>query len=62
MFIVYRVGSGPSLDGKRFHTFNEAKNWADKSRSETGRHYGVIKIEGVYTTQTLYELLEENAQ
>ena len=61
MYIVTRNGSGPSLEGKRFNVYSEAAQWADKRHADTGHHYTVIKVESVYTTQTLAELLKEKA-
>lgn len=41
-------------------SFNEAREEADALRHSTGNHYHVIKIQMVWTTTTLADLLEED--
>lgn len=36
-----------------------AKEWADRRKAETGDNWEVIKLEAVYTTQTLDEAMNE---
>lgn len=41
-------------------SFNEAREEADALRHSTGNHYHVIKIQMVWTTTTLADLLAED--
>lgn len=41
------------------HSLSAAKEAADQLHAENGKHYHVIKIETVWTTTTLAELIKE---
>lgn len=60
-FIVPKGRSVLKAIGKT-HGIYEAQKLADKLHESTGRHYDVIHMTSVYTTQTLAELMEQDAE
>ena len=60
-YYIYRMGAaGLDSYAKWTHDITKAKRIADDMQRETGHHHMVLKIESVWATKTLDELVEED--
>ena len=61
MYFVIRHGSELKITDytPRFASQNEATDWAEKRKAATGKNYHVLKLETIWTTQTLGDLKQE---
>lgn len=59
MYYVVRKGEGLDKYHARFHNLPPAKAYADDLKSTFGHNYDVVKLETVWTTQTLDEAMAE---
>jgi uncharacterized protein with HEPN domain len=60
MYCVVRKGEGLDKCHASFHAQAPARNYAENLRASLGHHYDVVKVETVWTTATLHELMEED--
>lgn len=60
-YYVVKHGKGPDTinPSSAFHSSHKANEWADARHKETGNHYYVLKVDTVYTTKTLAEVMAE---
>lgn len=61
MFYVVRKGEPLESYYSSFGNFEKAKEYADQLKFSFGHQYDVIKMETVWTTQTLEELRKQEA-
>ena len=63
MYFVIPYGQDLKLTDftPRFHNQDEAIQRAEKRKLAAGKNYHVLKLETVWTTQTLADLKEQNA-
>jgi hypothetical protein len=63
MYYVVPRGTSLNLDmDPSFHTFSEAKEYAEDRRNSYGAHSHVVKIETVWVTTTMADLMAEGAK
>lgn len=61
MFYVVRRGEGLDKYHASFHSETPARNYAENLKASLGHNYDVVKVETVWTTQTLADLKAEGA-
>jgi hypothetical protein len=63
MYFVIAYGTDLKLTDftPRFHNREEAIDWAEKRKVANGKNYHVLKLETIWTTQTLGDLKRQGA-
>jgi hypothetical protein len=56
---ITECGAGHHPDAKAFETLGEAKTYADALHASYGNHWHVLRVETVWTTTTLADLMTE---
>ena len=62
MYFIVPKGRSVIKNVGKTHGLYEAQKLADKLHEQDGLHYDVIHMSSVYTTQTLAELMEQDAE
>lgn len=60
MFYVVRKGESLGMYHASFPNLTAAQEYAQSLRASFNRQYEVVKVETVWTTTTLHDLLEED--
>ena len=60
MYYVIRKGEKLEDYHSKFTDENQARDYAEGLRKTFGHHYDVVKVETVWTTTTLHELMQDN--